>query len=165
MQTHRLPELIETLGEDALSLAEGTAEGVDAAGAVLWGATKEAVFWAAERVLRQALAPVHEYRTSAKRVQAALDAQLGALPAGKGKGKEDSPSVEEGVRQHGSRCSRLKLSNHIKNEVLRICTSASSSRSGGVCYVKSEASVRGGNTPLAFSLFLMPSFLALLPLA
>lgn len=95
--------MIETLGDDALSLAEGTAEGLDAAGAVLWEATKETVFWAAERVLRQALAPVHEYRTSAKRVQAALDAQLAALPPRKeekGKeGKEDSSSVEKGVRQ------------------------------------------------------------------
>lgn len=99
MQTRRLPELIETLGDDALSLAEGTAGGVDAAGTAIWGLTKGAAVWAAERVLRQALAPVHEYRTSSKRVQAALDAQLAALPTGKG--KEASASVEEGVQHAG----------------------------------------------------------------
>lgn len=90
----RLPDLMETVGDDALSLAEGTAAGVDAAGTALWGLTKEVAVWATDFVLRQALAPVHEYRTSAKRVQAALDEEQAALP------QASSPprsSAEKGV--------------------------------------------------------------------
>lgn len=79
-RTRRLPDLIETVGDDALSLAEGTAAGADAAGTALWGLTKEVAAWAADLVLRQALTPVHEYRTSTRRVQAALDEELAALP-------------------------------------------------------------------------------------
>lgn len=72
--------MIETVGDDALSLAEGTAAGVDAAGTALWGLAKEVAVWATDLVLRQALAPVHEYRTSTRRVQAALDEEQAALP-------------------------------------------------------------------------------------
>lgn len=71
---------METVADDALSLAEGTATGVDAAGAALWGLTKDVAAWATDLVLRQALSPVHEYRTSVRRVQAALDEEQAALP-------------------------------------------------------------------------------------
>lgn len=71
---------MENVADDALSLAEGTATGVDAAGAALWGLTKDVAVWASDLVLRQALAPVHEYRTSMRRVQAALDEDQAALP-------------------------------------------------------------------------------------
>lgn len=70
---------METVADDALSLAEGTATGVDAAGAALWGLTKDVAVWATDLVLRQALSPVHEYRTSVRRVQAALDEEQTAL--------------------------------------------------------------------------------------
>lgn len=93
----RLPDLIETATDDALSLAsgvaEGTAAGVDAAGTALWGVTKEAGVWAIEQVLRQALAPVHEYRTSSRRVQAAVDEEQMALPPTRSR-----PRSSEGVQ-------------------------------------------------------------------
>lgn len=85
---------MENVGDDALSLAEGTAAGVDAAGTALWGLAKEVAVWAADVVLRQALAPVHEYRTSARRVQEALDEEQAALPQDR---LPPRPSAEEGV--------------------------------------------------------------------
>lgn len=85
---------METVADDALSLAEGTATGVDEAGAALWGLTKDVAVWATDLVLRQALAPVHEYRTSAKRVQAALDEEQAALPQ---TSTPSRSSVEKGV--------------------------------------------------------------------
>lgn len=76
--------MIDTATDDALSLAsgvaDGTAAGVDAAGTALWYVTKEAGVWVIERVLRQVLAPVHDYRTSARRVQVAVDEEQKALP-------------------------------------------------------------------------------------
>lgn len=74
---HRLPSLIETTTDDALvlagDLAEGTALGLDAAGTALWEVTKELGGWVADSMLRPVLTPVHEYRTSTRRVQDALD--------------------------------------------------------------------------------------------
>ncbi|CAN0127249.1 unnamed protein product, partial [Hapterophycus canaliculatus] len=79
----RLPDLVETAANDAALLAsdvaEGTATGLDAAGTAIWDVAKEAGGWAAEQVLRQALTPVHKYRASARRVQAALDEERIAL--------------------------------------------------------------------------------------
>ena len=90
---------METVADDALSLAEGTATGVDAAGEALWGLTRDVAVWVSDLVLRQALAPVHEYRTSTRRVQAALDEQQAAQP------QASSPprsSAEKGVLVHSS---------------------------------------------------------------
>lgn len=79
-----MPDLIETVTDDARllvsDLAEGTAAGVDAAGSALWGVAVEAGSSTAELLLRQALAPVHEYRTSAMRVKVALDEEQALLP-------------------------------------------------------------------------------------
>lgn len=75
-----MPDLIETVTDDARllasDLAEGTAAGVDA----LWGVAVEAGSSTLELLLRQALAPVHDYQTSAKRVKVALDEEQALLP-------------------------------------------------------------------------------------
>lgn len=76
--------MIDTIAGDAQLFASesarGAAAGVNAAGTALWGAAVEAGGSAAEMLLRQALEPVHAYRTSAARVQAALDEERVALP-------------------------------------------------------------------------------------
>lgn len=64
----------------ASDLAKGTVEGVDAASSALRGVVVEAGSSATERLLRQALAPVHDYWTSVMRVQAAVDEEQAALP-------------------------------------------------------------------------------------
>lgn len=97
--------MVETATNDAVVLAsdvvEGTATGFSAAGTALWDGTKEAAGWAAEQFLRQALTPVHAYRTSARRVQAALDDERATLPDSRAQQSRRSPSsVEEGVLWH-----------------------------------------------------------------
>lgn len=94
-ENRRLPDLMETVADDALSLAEGTATGLGAAGEALWGLTRNVAAWASDLVLRQALAPVHEYRTSARRVQAALDEEQAALPDARP--QQPRSSAEEGA--------------------------------------------------------------------
>lgn len=77
-------------------VAEGTASGLDAVGTALWEVTKELSGWAADSVLRQVLTPVHEYRTSARRVQDALDEELVVALKAAGKNRSLS-SAEEGT--------------------------------------------------------------------
>ncbi|CAM9879247.1 unnamed protein product, partial [Laminaria digitata] len=80
----RIPDLVESATDDARllasDLAEETAAGANAAGSALWGVAVEAGSSTAELLLRQALAPVHGYRTSAMRVKVALDKEQALLP-------------------------------------------------------------------------------------
>ncbi|CBJ28402.1 hypothetical protein Esi_0104_0073 [Ectocarpus siliculosus] len=97
----RLPGLIETTTDDALvlagDLAEGTALGLDAAGTALWEVTKELGGWAADSVLRPVLTPVHEYRTSTRRVQDALDEERVVALNAAGKKRSLSSAEEANV--------------------------------------------------------------------
>ncbi|CAM9258317.1 unnamed protein product [Ectocarpus sp. 8 AP-2014] len=97
----RLPGLIETTTDDALvlagDLAEGTALGLDAAGTALWEVTKELGGWAADSVLRPVLGPVHEYRTSTRRVQDALDEERVVALNAAGKNRSLSSAEEANV--------------------------------------------------------------------
>lgn len=78
-----LPTLLETAAEDAQvvagNVATGTAAGLEAAAAALWGALAELGGSTVDQAVRQALLPIHSQHMSALRVSAAINAERAAL--------------------------------------------------------------------------------------